>query len=404
MELITTIFDNWIGGIAIMIVMSIIIAKACDVFELAADYIGRNMKDGVKGATVNAIGSSMPEMLTTVFFLIFYSGTNVATGFAASVGGDTGSAIFNSIFIPMVVIGMVLFTVAGIKGIKITKKVILRDGLFLIFAEILLLVLLSSDYITAWHGWTFTIFYVIYLTYTLKSMTKKELNGEDCNDTEEEEELETWYQKYLFNNNNNRTKKAWILLIIGTMFIALGSAGLVKATEYIATDWNINPLFIAFILVAAASSIPDTIISLKDAKKGNYDDALSNVLGSNIFDITISMGLPLAIYLMYTGEPIYFKEAGATLIDIRIMLLVVTIITMSIFYFSKELKWKQVSILAVIYTFFIIYSLSAGAHLEGVKDNWFADTAGSFIEFLNKPNGISAILRSIANAITKNWH
>lgn len=401
MEFFTLIFDNWIGGLAIMIVMSILIAKACDVFEIGADYVGRNMKDGVKGATVNAIGSSMPEMLTTVFFLIFYTGSNIATGFAASVGGDTGSAIFNSIFIPMLVIGMVLFTVVGIKGINIAKKVILRDGLFLIAAEILLLVLLSSDYITAWHGWTFTIFYVIYLTYTLKSMTKLEMDGED--DEEDEEEPETWYEKYLFNNNNGRAVRAWVLLLIGTIFIAIGSAGLVKGTVYIATDLDINPLFIALILVAAASSVPDTIISLKDAKKGNYDDALSNVLGSNIFDITISLGLPLAIYLMISGQPIEFKEAGATLIDIRIMLLVVTIITLAVFYFSKELKWKQVTILACIYIFFITYSLSAAAYLEGVENNFFADTAGIFIEYLNKPGGFAATLRNIANTITSGW-
>jgi cation:H+ antiporter len=401
MEILGSIFDNWIGGIALMIVMSIVIAKACDIFELAADYLGRNMADGVKGATINAIGSSMPEMLTTVFFLLFYANTDIAEGFAASVGGDTGSAIFNSIFIPMLVIGMVLFTVAGIKGIQVAKKVILRDGLFLIAAEVLLLVLLSSDYITTWHGWVFTIFYVIYLTYTLKSMSKEEMEGEE--EDEEEEEPETWYEKYLFNKNEGRTSKAWLLLLIGTAFIAVGSAGLVKGTEYIANDWGINPLFIAFVLVAAASSVPDTIISLKDAKKGNYDDALSNVLGSNIFDITISMGLPLAIYLMITGEPIYFKEAGATLIDIRIMLLVVTTITMLVFYLSKELKWKQVSILATIYIFFIVYSLSAGAYLEGIH-NPFSDTAGAFVEFLNKPGGVAEVLRDIANAITGNWH
>jgi Ca2+/Na+ antiporter len=189
-------------------------------------------------------------------------------------------------------------------------------------------------------------------------------------------------------------------LLVGTLFISIGSAGLVKGTEFIATDWDINPLFIAFVLVAAASSVPDTIISLKDARKGNYDDALSNVLGSNIFDITISMGLPLAIFLMVTGRTIYFKDAGETLIDIRIMLLIVTVITMMVFYFSKKLKWLQVSILASIYIFFLIYALSAGAHLEGVQDNAFADAAGAFIEFLNQPGGVTETLRSIANSIT----
>lgn len=117
---------------------------------------------------------------------------------------------------------------------------------------------------------------------------------------------------------------------------------------------KINPLFIALVLVAAASSVPDTIISIKDGKKGNYDDALSNVLGSNIFDITISMGLPLAIYLLVTGQRIDFRAAGPTLIDIRIMLVVVTIITMAVFYFSKELKKRHVLYLLILYLIFIL--------------------------------------------------
>ncbi len=402
MNLLTSFLDNWIGGVIIMIIMSIIIAKSCNIFELAADYLGRNMADGVKGATINAIGSSMPEMLTTAFFLIFYTNTDIAEGFAASVGGNTGSAIFNSIFIPMLVVGMVLFTVTGIKGIQVAKKVILRDGLFLIVAEILLLVLLSSDYITAWHGWTFTIFYLIYLAYTLKTMSKEKKNNDNNSDDDSDDEDQTWYNKYLFHKQKGRSSRAWLLLLLATALIAAGSAGLVKGTEFIANDWGINPLFIAFVIVAAASSVPDTIISLKDARKGNYDDALSNVLGSNIFDVTISMGLPLAIYLMITGDAIYFKEAGSTLIDIRIMLLVVTIITIMVFYLSKELKWKQVSILAAIYIFFITYALSAGVHLEGGQ-NPFSDAAGAFIEYLNKPEGIAEQLRNIANYITEGW-
>ena len=173
-----------------MVICSLIIAKACDVFEASTDYLGRNMSEGVKGASLNAIGSSMPEFLTTVFFLAFAYKEHLGRDFAASIGGDTGSAIFNSVVIPMLVIWVVL--ASGITGVKVAKKVILRDGLFLIFAEILLLVLLSSHYITHWHGWIFTGFYCIYLAYTLLSMKKNEANEE--HEGEEEEEHDTWFE------------------------------------------------------------------------------------------------------------------------------------------------------------------------------------------------------------------
>ncbi len=397
MDIINLFFHTWYGGIILMVICSLVIAKACDVFEASTDYLGRNFSEGVKGATLNAIGSSMPELLTTVFFLAFASHTNLGRDLAASIGGDTGSAIFNSIVIPMVVIWVVLATVAGIKGVEIAKKVILRDGLFLIGAEVMLLVLLSSDYITAWHGWAFTIFYLIYLSYTLMSMK----NG-DQEEDDEEEEHDSWYEKFLFKKEKGRVIRSWILLLASTIVIALACAGLVEGCKGMADAIDINPLFIALVLVAAASSVPDTIISLKDAKKGNYDDALSNVLGSNIFDITISMGLPLALFLMVTGQKIDFREAGPTLIDIRIMLLTVTIVTMAIYYFSKQLKKKHVVYLIILYAFFILYAIGAASYGAGGEDI-LAKVAGGFIEYLHRPGGINETLQNIANEITGNW-
>ena len=390
------ILHTWYGGLILMIICSYIIAKACDVFEAATDCLGSNMSEGVKGATLNAIGSSMPELLTTVFFLILAERGNLGRDFAASVGGDTGSAIFNSIVIPMLVIWVVL--AMGITGVNVSKKAILRDGLFLIAAEILLLVLLSSSYITHWHGWYFTGFYFIYLAYTLLSMKKGNIEVAEDND-----EPDTWFEKYKFRSKEGIIGRSWILLICSTLVIAAACAGLVEGCKGISEALKINPLFIALILVAAASSVPDTIISIKDAKKGNYDDALSNVLGSNIFDITISMGLPLALYLLFTGQKMDFIEAGPAFIDIRIMLLLVTIITIGIYYFSEKMRMSHVYVLGGFYAVFILYAIGAADYLNGGGNSFLAKLSGVFIEFLHQPGGISEFLHNTANAVTGSW-
>ncbi len=395
MELLHT----WYGGLIVMIVCSIIIAKACDVFEAATDYLGRNMNEGVKGATLNAIGSSMPEFLTTVFFLAFAYKSNIARDLAASIGGDTGSAIFNSIIIPMLVIWVVL--ASGIKGVTVAKKVILRDGLFLIAAELLLLVLLSSDTITQWHGWIFTLFYLVYLSYTLLSMKKNE-EGAVESDDDDDDEPDSWFEKYLFSKEKGRTGRGWLLLFGSIVIIAAACAGLVEGCKGISTSFGINPLFVALILVAAASSVPDTIISMRDAKKGNHDDALSNVLGSNIFDITISMGLPLALFLLFTGQKIEFAEAAETLIDIRIMLLLITIITIGVFYFSKTMTVRSVIALGLLYAVFILYCIGAADYMRG-GTSFLASISGPFIEFFRQPGGVGETLRNVANGITGGW-
>ena len=390
------IMHTWYGGLLVMIFSSYLIAKACDVFEAATDYLGRNLNEGVKGATLNAIGSSLPELLTTVFFLVFAVQAELGRDLAASIGGDTGSAIFNSIVIPMLVIWFVL--ASGIVGIGISKKVILRDGLFLLGAELILLVLLSSDYITHWHGWVFTIYYLIYLSYTLFFMSKSEERDEGDSD----EERTTWYEKFLFKKEDGRTGRSLILFSISVLFIATACAGLVEGCKGIADSLQIHPLFVALILVAAASSVPDTIISVKDAKKGNYDDALSNVLGSNIFDITVSMGLPLAIFLLLTNQKIHFVEASRILIDVRIMLLIITGITIAIYYFSKKMGWKHVAGLGLLYSFFIVYSIGASMYYAG-ESSLLGAFSGTFIEFLHQDGGVSDTLRGIANSITGNW-
>ena len=379
-----------------MVLCSVVMAKACDIFEAATNYIGRNLSEGVKGATLNAIGSSMPELLTTVFFLVFALHENLGRDLAASVGSNAGSAIFNSIIIPMLVIQVVLAT--GLTGVKISKKVILRDGLFLIAAEVLLLILLSSDYITHWHGWVFTAFYFIYLAYTLLSME----NNKNVEKNIDEDAANSWFTRFQFKSPKGRTGRSWLLFLLSMVIIAAACAGLVESCKGIADAMKINPLFIALILVAATSSVPDTIISIRDAKKGNHDDALSNVFGSNIFDVTISMGLPLGLFLLITGQKINFIEAGPTIIDIRIMLLIVSVITIAVYYFSKEMKLRHIVILGTLYGIFIIYAIGAADYLAG-GDSCLAKTAEVFIKFLRQPGGVEEILQNTANGLTVGW-
>ena len=77
----------------------LVIWKACDGFETSSEYLGRNLTDGVRGATINAISSSMPELFSTIFFLICLKDTE---GFSGGIGTTAGSAIFNAMIIPAV--------------------------------------------------------------------------------------------------------------------------------------------------------------------------------------------------------------------------------------------------------------------------------------------------------------
>jgi cation:H+ antiporter len=101
-----------------------------------------------------------------------------------------------------------------------------------------------------------------------------------------------------------------------------------------------------------ASSIPDTIISMKDAQKGNYDDAVSNVFGSNMFDICFALGFPLFLYGLIIG-PIHMDEEIIQLTsELRMLLLLMTIVVFFVFIFGNSMGKGKAYLLLFIYLLF----------------------------------------------------
>ena len=112
--------------------------RACDGFERSSDYIGRNLSEGVRGGTINAISSSIPELMTTMIALLVMHDQD---GFAVGIGTTAGSALFNGMIIPAVcILAVVGVSIKGVSrdSVDVSTRVILRDGLFLIFAEFIL--------------------------------------------------------------------------------------------------------------------------------------------------------------------------------------------------------------------------------------------------------------------------
>ena len=127
---------------------------------------------------------------------------------------------------------------------------------------------------------------------------------------------------------------------------------LAEATVQLATIWDI-PLFITTVVfAAAATSVPDTVISVKDALKGNYDAAVANAVGSNIFDVCVSLGLPLTIYTLVIGP---VTLAGGTEVQVlRWVMLAFTIVVLGMFYHGNVGR-KTGFTLLTMYTSWIAY-------------------------------------------------
>lgn len=338
-----------------VVAMCFMIWKSSEYFEESTAWIGRNLTDGVKGASINAIASSLPELMTGFIFLFFIHGSD---GYSGTIGTTAGSAVFNSLVIPAAII-LLVTGFLHIKEIKVSRKVVTRDGLFLLLAELILIFIIKTDTISWVEGASLVLLYVAYIIVMFYKR-------------KESVTMEDYEAEYSVTGG-----KAWFYLFISTVFMMIACSGLVFCVEKIGAELDIPLIFVSILIASAASSVPDMFISMRDAKKGNYDDALSNVLGSNIFDICIAHGLPLLIYTLIYGSITMTSQTTDYSVELRILLFLLTAITVIIYIFSKKMTKVTGIIMFALYAVFVSYVIGRAMNISAFND------MGEFINFLN---------------------
>lgn len=401
----------------------LVIWRACDGFEIASEYLGRNLSDGVRGGTINAISSSIPEFLTTLIALFVLADEE---GFAIGLGTTAGSALFNGMIIPAAcILSVVGRVVRGqrIDCVRVSRKVLLRDGCWLLACELVLILVVSGSRLVWYQGVLLVSLYAGYLTFTLWSMNRGGLvatdepsvGDETADDGDDDSpagvvatvaywisggpmlDLPRW-----FAGEKQRARmaaerwNAWPLLLTSVVILSAACWLLVMACEWLGTGpanaehpgyelaglkltgIGMPAMFVAVIFASMATSVPDTVMSIRDARDGDYDDAVANALGSNIFDICFALGLPLLGYTLLHG-PINLGETIATeSAQLRVMLLLLTILGLACFCFGPTqqrpagdttpvttvaLGRGNAYALIAIYTTFVIY-------IVGLSQGW----------------------------------
>ncbi len=387
----------------------LVIWRACDGFEIASEYIGRNLSEGVRGGTINAISSSVPELFTTLIALFVLSNED---GFSVGLGTTAGSAIFNSMVIPaaciLSVVGAVVLGVR-VNSVKVSLKVLLRDGLALIACEVLLIVVIDGQELYWWQGLVLMLTYFAYLAYMLLSMKPSSDGGEKSyGDVAQPKgkakgsggglgpviywmsggpllNLEGFFVRSRDRDRMRQgTWNGWPLLLSSTAVIGAACWLLVKACEWLGTGpanldcpnyvlcgWEfcgmgMPTMFVAVIFASMATSVPDTVISIRDARDGDYDDAVANALGSNVFDICFALGFPLFLYTALNGPIVMSPVVAQQSSEIRVLLLCLTVISFFVYFIGKrgvsasgvryvEMGRGKAVILLMLYLGFVAY-------------------------------------------------
>ena len=288
------------------------------------------MSSDAAGATLMAIGSSAPELFVSLS-AVFIKDAGAPVG----AGTIVGSALFNI----LVIIGCSVI----IKEATINWQPLMRDMLFYTISIIILLLFFLDGKISWIESLSFLFVYLIYVIaviYWKKILPYQEKKPEEIEEPVLKKE-KSCYDKitqpldifigYFFP----KAKHYFLNFFISILFIALLSFGLVESAKEIALITGIPKVIIALVILAAGTSVSDLISSVIAAKKGYGGMAVSNAIGSNVFDILIGLGLPWFLIFIINGAEVQVQNDD--LYSSIILLLASVLLVFFVFFFQK---WK----------------------------------------------------------------
>ncbi len=271
MELFTATAANLSFNALVMVLSILLLWKGADHLVESASRIAERLgiSDLVIGLTVVAFGTSAPEFAVTV---------NAALKGQAdiSVGNIVGSNIFN--------LGFILGTVAIIQNITASKKLIYRDGLFMLGVTLLLLFFFRDLRMERYEG---IIFLVLLGLYIAVLFIKKE--------PFEEERIA----------HERATWKDYLILPASIATVVAGGHFLVESARYLALSAGISEWVIGVTIVAAGTSAPEMATSIAAVLKGKHGMSAGNLIGSDLFNILGVLGTACVLNPMQINPSAY---------------------------------------------------------------------------------------------------
>lgn len=296
----------------ILIIGFLLLIKGADLFVDKATIIATKLKIPkiIIGMTIVAIGTSLPELSVSVQSSIL--GLN-----DMCVANVIGSNIFNLL--------MITGTIALLSKVKINNFM----NVFKTFGTYILLIVLSLDKnLSLLDGIILLGVFIAYMINMIKSESYTEEENEDV------------VKEHIL--------KTIVLGLIGLAGIAYGGNLVIESARDIALSLGMSENLVGLTVVALGTSLPEYVTSIVACKKDEMDIAIGNILGSNIFNILLVLGLASLL------API--SVSIVTLIDALFMF--ITMILFIIFTFKKRTVNKFTGIMFIMtYVAYICYTI-----------------------------------------------
>lgn len=290
------------------------LVKASDWFVNGAEKIGiaLGIPSFIIGVTIVAVGTSLPELAASI--------SAVAMGSSDIVAGNAiGSNITNILLV------MGLVALVSKEKIVIKRNIMDVDMPMLVASSLILWLVIADLKLTIVDAFILIAGMVIFLAYTFSK----------SDDDDSEEKIE-------------RQKVDWktILLVVGSgALIYFSATYTVQSIQNIAELLGIGTGVIALSLVALGTSLPEVLVSVTAARKGNTEIAFGNIVGSNIFNTFAVMSFP-----RFFGE----IEIPAEIVEFSLPMMVGVTVLFAIMCLSSRISRYEGMTLLLLYVVFMV--------------------------------------------------
>lgn len=310
--------------VILLIVGFIVLIKGADIFVDGASSLALNCKLSkmLIGLTIVAFGTSAPEFAVSVKSIMSNNADMV-------LGNVIGSNILNILLI----IGICSL----IKPVVVKSNSVKKEIPIVILISTLLFFLIKDDLfvksvneVSRNDGFVILLFFAVFIYYLISIVRNKKDNDADE------------YALYGIG-------KSIAFTVLGIIGIILGSNVVVDSASSIATTIGVSQKMIALTIVAFGTSLPELVTSIVSIKKNEQEILVGNIVGSNIFNIGIVLGLPVSIF---GGIP----AVGFNIIDLVVLLLSAVLLFLCSFKNYRITKWNGILMLVifVVYYSFVI--------------------------------------------------
>jgi len=263
------------------------------------------------GATIVGMGTSMPELVVSSISAIGGHGD-------IAIGNVIGSNIFN--------VFLILGITALMMPIKYTRENIRRDIPLNVGISIIVLIMCALGIV--WRGeyglgridgLLLLVIFAIYLWSTMKSEKKQQAARESGNPLPDSDQVAS------VDTNRYKSMTVCVLAIIfGLAGVIFGGNIFVESASEIAREWGVSEAIIGLTIVAGGTSLPELVSSIIAVTKNKGQMALGNIVGSNIFNLLLILGVSSSIQPLTMGD-ITFADWGVMVFSaIALMIAAVT--------------------------------------------------------------------------------